>query len=285
MRATTWWWWIIFRAGHREAVDPARLRVVDLLDTEGLVRVMNEKPCDAVIHFAAFIAVGESMKVPELYFRNNMAGSLSLLTAMVKAGIEKIVFSSTAAVYGMPAHVPIPEVGAQRAGECVWRIEGDGGDAARMVRPDPRHAERLPALFQRVGRRSEGTRGEDHEPETHLIPLLFRAVQTGKPVTLFGDDYATPDGTCIRDYIHVTDLAQAHIAAVESLCAGGESKKYNVGTGHGYSVKEVLQAVEKVTGKKVPFAWGRGATAIRRCWWRIRRGCSGNSGGSRTIRT
>jgi UDP-glucose 4-epimerase len=98
--------------------------------------------------------------------------------------------------------------------------------------------------------------GEDHEPETHLIPLLFRAVQTGKPVTLFGDDYATPDGTCIRDYIHVTDLAQAHIAAVEALAAGSESKKYNVGTGHGFSVKEVLCAVEKVTGKPVPFEMG-----------------------------
>jgi len=242
--------------GHRGVVDPARLRVVDVLDTEGLVRVMRERPCDAVIHFAAYIAVGESMQVPEIYFRNNTAGSLSLLTAMLQAGIGKIVFSSTAAVYGMPERVPIPE-SAPSAPVNAY------GETKVMV-------EKLLELFDRIhGMRSvclryfnasgadpKGRAGENHEPETHLIPLLFEAVRTGKPVTLFGDDYATPDGTCIRDYIHVTDLAQAHIAAVEALCAGGESKKFNVGTGRGFSVKEVLSAVEKVTGKKVPFVMG-----------------------------
>jgi UDP-glucose 4-epimerase len=242
--------------GNREAVDPARLRVVDLLDTDGLIRVMSEKPCDAVIHFAAFIAVGESMQVPEIYFRNNTGGSLSLLTAMLKARIGKIVFSSTAAVYGMPARVPIPET-ERRAPVNAY------GESKVMVETllewfDKVHGMRSVCLryFNASGADPKGRAGEDHEPETHLIPLLFRAVQTGKPVTLFGDDYATPDGTCIRDYIHVTDLAQAHIAAVEALVGGSESKTFNVGTGHGFSVKEVVSAVENVTGKKVPFQMG-----------------------------
>ncbi|MDP9054221.1 MAG: UDP-glucose 4-epimerase GalE [Acidobacteriota bacterium] len=242
--------------GNRDTVDPARLRVVDLLDTDGLIRVMDEKPCDAVIHFAAFIAVGESMQVPEVYFRNNTAGSLSLMTAMQKAGISKIVFSSTAAVYGMPKQVPIPET-EPRAPVNAY------GETKVMVEKmlewfDRIHGMRSVCLryFNASGADPKCRAGEDHEPETHLIPLLFRAVQTGKPATLFGDDYDTPDGTCIRDYIHVTDLALAHIAAVDALCRGGESKKYNVGTGHGYSVKEVLRAVERVTGKTVPFTMG-----------------------------
>ena len=242
--------------GNREAVDPARLRVVDLLDTDGLAGVMNEKPCEAVIHFAAYSAVGESMKVPEIYFGNNTGGSLSLLTAMLRAGIGKIVLSSTAAVYGMPENVPIPEA-EPRAPVNTY------GESKVMVETmldwfDRIHGMRSVCLryFNAAGADPKGRAGEDHEPETHLIPLLFRAALTGKPITLFGDDYATPDGTCIRDYIHVTDLAQAHIAALEWLSGGGASKKYNVGTGHGFSVKEVLGAVEKVTGKKVPFEMG-----------------------------
>jgi UDP-glucose 4-epimerase len=242
--------------GHREAVDPARLNVVDLLDTEGLIGLMKEKPCDAVIHFAAYIAVGESMKVPEIYFRNNVAGSLSLLTAMLKTGIGKIVFSSTAAVYGMPEHVPIresePYAPVNAYGESKVMVE------KLLQWFDQIHGMRSVCLryFNASGADVKGRAGEEHEPETHLIPLLFRAVQTGKPMTLFGDDYDTPDGTCIRDYIHVTDLAQAHIAALESLFAGGPSRKFNVGTGKGFSVKEVLNAVEEVTGKKVPFEMG-----------------------------
>jgi UDP-glucose 4-epimerase len=242
--------------GNRDAVDPARLRVVDVLDTEGLIRVMDESPCEAVIHFAAYIAVGESMQVPEIYFRNNTAGSLSLLTAMLKAGIGKIVFSSTAAVYGMPERMPITE------SESCAPVNAYGESKVMVEKLlewfDKIHGMRSVCLryFNASGADPKGRAGEDHAPETHLIPLLFRAVRTGKPVTLFGDDYATPDGTCIRDYIHVTDLAQAHIAAVKALCGGGGSKKFNVGTGQGFSVKEVLRAVEKVTGKKVPFEMG-----------------------------
>ncbi len=242
--------------GHRSAVDPARLRVVDLLDTDGLAAVMNEQPCDAVIHFAAYIAVGESMKVPEVYFRNNLAGSLSLLTAMLQTGIGRIVFSSTAAVYGMPARVPIPE-------SEPYAPVNAYGETKVMVEKllswfDRIHGMKSVCLryFNASGADPAGRAGESHDPETHLIPLLFDAIRTGNPVTLFGDDYDTPDGTCIRDYIHVTDLARAHIAAVEWLCAGGESRHFNAGTGEGFSVKEVVRAVEAVTGKKTPFIMG-----------------------------
>ena len=242
--------------GSRHAVDPAILRVADVLDTEAIVRILSEQPFDAVIHFAAYIAVGESMKVPELYFHNNTAGSLSLLTAMVRAGVRNIVFSSTAAVYGMPAHIPITE-------EEPYAPVNAYGETKIMVEKmldwfDRIHGMRSICLryFNAAGADPAGRAGENHEPETHLIPLLLRAIQTGQPVTLFGDDYPTPDGTCIRDYIHVTDLARAHISAVEALLAGGESKKYNAGTGRGFSVREVLTAVERVTGKKVPFTMG-----------------------------
>ena len=242
--------------GNRKAVDPARLHQIDIHDTDALVRLMNEKPCDAVIHFAAYIAVGESMKVPEIYFENNTAGSLSLLTAMLKTGIRHVVFSSTAAVYGMPVRVPIPE------SEPYAPVNAYGESKVMVEKMldwfDQIHGLRSICLryFNASGADPQGRAGEDHEPETHLIPLILRAAKTGKPVTLFGKDYPTPDGTCIRDYIHVSDLARAHIAAVEALVNGGESKKYNVGTGHGYSVQEVLQAVKDVTGKEVPYEFG-----------------------------
>ncbi len=242
--------------GHRAAVGPARLHVVDMLDTDRLAEVMTEERCDAVIHFAAYIAVGESMKIPQVYFRNNVAGSLSLLTAMVKAEVKHIVFSSTAAVYGMPGRVPIPE-------SEPYAPVSPYGESKVMVEKlldwfDQIHAVRSVCLryFNASGADPAGRAGEDHDPETHLIPLLFHAIKTGQPITLFGDDYPTSDGTCIRDYIHVTDLARAHIAALEALEAGGESRRFNVGTGHGFSVKEVLEAVEAVTGQTVPWVMG-----------------------------
>lgn len=242
--------------GHREAVGSVPLHVIDLLDTDRLTALMSEEPFDAVIHFAAYIAVGESMKIPEVYFRNNVAGSLSLLTAMAKTGVKNIVFSSTAAVYGMPERVPIPE------SEPYAPVNAYGESKVMVERLlhwfDQIHGVRSICLryFNASGADPQGRAGEDHEPETHLIPLLFRAIKTGQPVTLFGDDYPTPDGTCIRDYIHVTDLARAHIVAVEDLFAGGESRAFNVGTGQGYSVKNVLDAVEEVTGEKVPYTIG-----------------------------
>jgi UDP-glucose-4-epimerase GalE len=229
---------------------------VDIGDTEGLCRIFAERPYDAVIHFAAYISVGESMRAPELYFTNNVSGSLSLLTAMVRSGVRRLVFSSTAAVYGMPATVPIKE-------DAPYAPVNPYGESKVMVEKllrwfDVIHGLRSISLryFNASGADPEGELGEEHEPETHLIPLLFRATVTGRPVTIFGEDYPTPDGTCIRDYIHVTDLAQAHILAVECLMAGGASDAFNVGNGSGYSVREVVRAVEEVTGKKVPYVIG-----------------------------
>jgi len=242
--------------GQRHAVDPQRLRVMDVADTDGLQRLFAEKACDAVIHFAAYIAVGESMRVPELYFANNVAGSLSLLTAMQRSGVRHLVFSSTAAVYGMPAAVPIKE-------DFPYAPVNPYGESKVMVERllhwfDEIHGLRSVRLryFNASGADPEGNLGEEHDPETHLIPLLFRAIVSGEPMTLFGDDYPTPDGTCIRDYIHVNDLSQAHIVALEALMGGGRSDAFNVGTGSGYSVREVVRAVEEVTGKKVPYAIG-----------------------------
>jgi UDP-glucose-4-epimerase GalE len=242
--------------GHGHNVDAERLRTVDLADTEGLGRVFAEREYAAVIHFAAYIAVGESMRAPEVYFANNVGGSLSLLTAMVRAGVKHLVFSSTAAVYGMPASVPIRE-------DAPFAPVNPYGESKVMVERllywfDEIHGLRSIRLryFNASGADAEGGLGEEHEPETHLIPLLFRAILTGEPATIFGEDYPTPDGTCIRDYIHVNDLAHAHILALESLLAGGRSDAFNVGTGAGYSVREVVRAVEEITGKKVPYVAG-----------------------------
>ena len=242
--------------GHRDNVDPKRLRQMNTLDTDGLTKLLTEEPCDAVIHFAAYIAVGESMKEPAQYFHNNVSGSLSLFTAMVRANVKSLVFSSTAAVYGMPAKIPIPE-------SLPYAAVNPYGESKVMVETllkwfDIIHGLRSICLryFNASGAEEKLRVGERHDPETHLIPLLIRAVKTGEPVTLFGNDYATPDGTCIRDYIHVSDLAQAHILALEHLMGGGASDHFNVGTGKGFSVNEVLHAVEEVTGKKVPYKFG-----------------------------
>ncbi|MFB3827990.1 MAG: UDP-glucose 4-epimerase GalE [Bryobacteraceae bacterium] len=240
--------------GHRHNVEKVPFHELDIQRTEELARVLEGH--DAVIHFAAFIAVGESMRAPETYFENNVGGSLSLLTAMLRAGVKHIVFSSTAAVYGMPATFPIletfPIAPVNPYGESKVMVE-------KMLHWfDVVHGIRGVALryFNASGADPEGLLGEEHEPETHLVPLLLRAALTGKPVTLFGGDYDTPDGTCIRDYIHVNDLAEAHILAVESLLAGGASGQFNVGTGKGHSVLEMLKAVEEVTGRRVPHTVG-----------------------------
>jgi UDP-glucose 4-epimerase len=241
--------------GHEHNADPARLRRITLADTAALTGVLREG-FDAVVHFAAYIAVGESTQKPELYFSNNVAGSISLLTAMAEAGVKRIVFSSTAAVYGTPERVPIledfPYAPLNPYGESKVMVEKilDWLDEFREVRSV------CLRYFNACGAEPEAGLGEEHDPETHLIPLLLRAVRTGQPMTIFGEDYPTPDGTCIRDYIHVSDLAQAHIAAVGYLMNGGRSEKFNVGTGAGKSVREVIEAVEAVTGKKVPYVVG-----------------------------
>ncbi len=242
--------------GYEHNVDPAAFHRVSLGDTEGLYRVMAATPFDAVIHFAAYIAVGESTKEPELYFSNNVSGSISLFSAMHRAGITRVVFSSTAAVYGEPEKTPISE-------DLPYAPVNPYGESKVMIEKVLQWLDRYRGVrsiclryFNACGAEPGSGLGEEHDPETHLIPLILRAVQTGKPFTVFGDDYPTPDGTCIRDYIHVSDLAEAHILAVEHLLKGGASDRFNVGTGQGKSVREVLDAVEAVTGKKVPHVIG-----------------------------
>jgi UDP-glucose 4-epimerase len=242
--------------GFPEAVPAGALRQIDTRDTKKLVVLLREERIEAVIHFAAYISVGESTERPELYFSNNVCGSLSLFEAMLEAGVKCLVFSSTAAAYGIPAKVPIPE-------DEPYAPINPYGESKVMVEKILEWLDRYREFrsirlryFNACGAEPESGLGERHDPETHLIPLMLRAIQTGKPVTLFGDDYPTPDGTCIRDYIHVSDLASAHIVAIEHLLRGGKSDVFNVGTGAGQSVKEVLAAVEKVTGKKVPHTIG-----------------------------
>jgi UDP-glucose-4-epimerase GalE len=242
--------------GHRHNVEGLPFHQLDLNQTSELTRILKDESPDAVIHFAAYIAVGESTRVPEVYFSNNVGGSLSLLTAMSEAGISRLVFSSTAAVYGDPASVPIPETAVIQPvspyGESKVIVERILGwmDQFRGLRSV------VLRYFNACGADPGSHLGEEHEPETHLIPLLFRAIHTGEPITIFGDDYATPDGTCIRDYIHISDLAEAHLLSVEHLLKGGASNTFNVGTGDGCSVREVIQAVEEVTGRKVPCKLG-----------------------------
>ena len=238
--------------GAKKNVPPGQLREVDIRDTDRIAEILRQEAIEAVIHFAAYIAVGESTQIPELYFSNNVAGSVSLFEAMIRAGVRHLVFSSTAAVYGTPRRVPITEdeplAPISPYGETKVMTE-------KTIQWLSRYRDfRAISLryFNACGAEPEAGLGEEHEPETHLIPLILRAIKTGDPVTLFGDDYPTPDGTCIRDYIHVSDLAEAHVVAVEHLLRGGQTDVFNVGTGSGHSVKQVVAAAERVTGKRVP---------------------------------
>jgi UDP-glucose 4-epimerase len=242
--------------GHEHNIAGLPFHKLNLLDTPALTDLLGAEQFDAVVHFAGYIAVGESTEKPELYLSNNIGGTLSLLNAMNQAGVKRLVFSSTAAVYGMPDTVPIPETAPiapiNPYGESKVTVERVLGWLDRYS------GLRSIALryFNACGSDLESGIGEEHNPETHLIPLLFRAAVTGRPITIFGNDYDTPDGTCIRDYIHVADLAEAHVLALEVLLAGGRSDAFNVGTGTGHSVMEVIRAVEEVTGRKVPFEIG-----------------------------
>jgi UDP-glucose 4-epimerase len=242
--------------GHQHNVGDLPFHEIALAETARLTALLGSEQIDAVIHFAAYIAVGESTKNPELYFSNNVGGTLSLLSAMAAAKVRRLVFSSTAAVYGMPELVPIPETApispVNPYGETKVMIE------KTLAWLDQYSGLRSIALryFNACGSDPDSDLGEEHDPETHLIPLLLKAVVTGNPMTIFGDDYDTPDGTCIRDYVHVLDLAEAHILAVERLLAGGASDAFNVGTGTGHSVLDVVRAVEKVTGRKAPYKMG-----------------------------
>jgi UDP-glucose-4-epimerase GalE len=239
--------------GHRWAVRWGPLVEGDLHDEARLKRVLIEHRVEAVLHFAALIAVGESMQVPEVYFHNNVGGTLSLLNAMRAADVRRLVFSSTAGVYGIPEVVPIEET-------TPTIPLNPYGDSKLMVEKILRwegvcHGLKWAALryFNAAGGDADGETGEDHHPETHLIPCLLQAAQgTREACPVFGSDYPTPDGTCIRDYIHVTDLAEAHVKALGYLESGGASVAMNLGTGDGYSVSEILAAAEKAVGRPIP---------------------------------
>ena len=223
----------------------------DMLDANALGRVLPR--ADAVMHFAAHAYVGESVTNPRKYFHNNVEGGLSLLNAMMDAGVKKIIFSSTCAVYGEPAKVPIEE-NIPRQPVNPYGVTKLFFEQA-LEAYDRAYGLRFAALryFNAAGADESGEIGELHDPETHLIPLALRAAAgTGSELQVFGSDYPTPDGTCIRDYIHVNDLASAHVSALEHLAAGKESIAVNVGTGSGYSVQQVISAVEEATGKAVP---------------------------------
>jgi len=239
------------QTGHREAVKKAIFIRGDLADSEKLKDTFRSFPIESVMHFAADCLVGESVKNPLKYFNNNVKNSIQLIEIMKEFRVRKIVFSSSAAVYGEPENIPIRENHTCRPtnpyGETKWIFE--------KVLQAFHEAKKLDYIslryFNAAGADPEGDLGEDHSSETHLIPIALRAVLTGDAVSIFGTDYNTPDGTCVRDYIHVTDLAQAHILALEKLEQRGNSGIYNLGNGNGFSVKEVIETVEKVTGKRL----------------------------------
>jgi UDP-glucose-4-epimerase GalE len=236
--------------GHNRLAEGFELVIGDIADTAKLAPLLNR--CDAVMHFAASAYVGISVKDPRSYYQNNVLNALALLNAVMESRVRKFIFSSTCAVYGNPVKVPITEdnprqpvnpygatkLAFENALEAYCRAYGLRFVSFRY--------------FNAAGADESGAIGETHNPETHLIPLIFEAIE-GKRAALeiFGDDYPTPDGTCVRDYIHVTDLAEAHVLGLEYL-SRSTSAAMNLGTGHGYSVQEVVSAVERITGKKVP---------------------------------
>jgi len=239
--------------GHRAALKGGRLYVGDVGDRAFLDSVFETESIEAVIHFAAFSLVGESMQVPEKYFRNNVTAGLSLIEAMVAHRVPYIVFSSTAATYGEPDYVPIDE-------EHPKNPTNPYGESKRMVEgmlkwADCAHGLKYVALryFNVAGARADGTIGEDHHPETHLIPLVLAAAQGKRDsLKLFGTDYPTKDGTCVRDYIHVEDLVDAHFLALDYLKRGQPSAAFNLGNGQGFSNREIIEAARRVTGAAIP---------------------------------
>jgi UDP-glucose 4-epimerase len=242
--------------GHRAAVPQGRLITGDLSDQPHLTRVLQSKKINAVMHFAAFALVGESVSDPALYYGNNLLGTFHLLEAMRAAGVQKLVFSSTTATYGTPEKMPIAETTPQQP----INPYGFSKLAVERMLDDYAHAYGLSfaalRYFNAAGASADATIGEDHTPESHLIPIVLQvALGQRESITIFGDDYPTPDGTCIRDYVHVEDLADAHLSALERL-GGAKRLKLNLGTGQGYSVQQVIEACRKITGHAIPAVLG-----------------------------
>jgi len=239
-------------SGHRDAVLAGQLVVGELADRPALARLFSAHRFDAVLHFASSIQVGESMKLPARYYANNVGNTVNLIEAMVEHGVARLIFSSTAAVYGDPLYTPIDERHPRQPvnpyGWSKWMVEQILADCDRA------HGLRHVALryFNAAGAHPEGLLGERHDPETHLIPLVVQvAAGRREHIGVFGTDYDTPDGTCIRDYVHVQDLADAHLLALDHLARGGASAAFNLGNGNGFSIREVIRTVEQVTGRPV----------------------------------
>lgn len=239
-------------AGHRTAVPAERLVVGDLRDIDHVDQLLVSNRIEAVIHFAALAYVGDSVREPARYYTNNLVYSLNLLDRCRRNGIDRFVFSSTCAVYGVPTAVPVTEDEKQAP------ISPYGNTKLAVERALADYAAAYPIgycslrYFNAAGAAPDGSLGEEHDPETHLLPLVIQAAMGKRPhVEIFGTDYPTPDGTCVRDYVHVDDLASAHILALEKIVPGSRLA-YNVGIGRGYSVREVIRTVEEVSGRKVP---------------------------------
>ena len=240
--------------GFRQAVDPkARFYELDIRDRQALDRLFEQENIEGVIHFAASSLVGESMQLPLKYYENNLWGTTVLLQSMVAHGVDKIVFSSTAATYGEPRQIPIREDDATEPTNCYGQTKLAMEHMMKWVAKA--HDLRYVALryFNACGADAAGDIGEAHDPESHLIPLILQVPNGKRPrISVFGEDYDTSDGTCVRDYIHVTDLAQAHILAMDYLMAGKQSNVFNLGNGIGFTVKEVIEVARKVTGHPIP---------------------------------
>jgi UDP-glucose-4-epimerase GalE len=246
------WVWDDLSAGHAAAVQGVPLLMHDLRHTDALDQALREHRIEAVMHFAASALVGESVRAPEKYYQNNLVNSLNLLRMMRRSGVLKFVFSSTCAIYGVPHQVPIREEEPPKPinpyGRSKLGLEfalADYATAYGLAYAALRY-------FNAAGAAPEGDIGEDHTPESHLIPLVLQTALGQRPhIEIFGSDYPTPDGTCIRDYIHVDDLADAHILALEKL-QPGQALRCNLGTGRGHSVREVIRTCAAVTGRKIP---------------------------------
>lgn len=243
--------------GHRESVGALPLHEGDIGDPRFVDDVLAQVRPKAVMHFASFIQVGESVADPAKYYRNNVSATQVLLDAMRSHDVDKFIFSSTAAIFGEPEYVPIDEAHPKQAinpyGRSKWMVEQILEDF------DVAYGLKSVALryFNAAGADPDGVLGECHEPETHLIPLILQVASGRRPhITVYGDDYDTPDGTCIRDYIHVEDLCSAHLLALRQLLAGEGSARYNLGNGSGFSVREVIQAARRVTGHAIPVEMG-----------------------------
>jgi len=243
--------------GHADAVPKERLIIGDLVEQATVAKLFVDHNIDAVMHFASFIQVGESVADPLKYYHNNVANTLNLLIAMEQGGVKRFVFSSTAAVYGTPDRVPIAE-------SFPLKPENPYGHSKLMIEQALADCDRAWGLksarlryFNAAGAHPSGDLGERHEPESHIIPIILQVAAGIRPfITVNGSDYATPDGTCIRDYVHVCDLASAHTLALQALLNNSESMVYNLGNGAGYSINQLIEVCRKVTGHPIPVKFG-----------------------------